>query len=293
MFLNILSEPLSALIPITIAHPALAGNSPSAGELDSSNGYKELGNTDLGAIWEQSQTGHIGSQHDLDENSGDPEHSCGSGGKGGGGGSSWSGAVMTKTILDCPAKTVTDTLTEKIIDCATTTTDVTTVTEAGLTVTETTTTTSVGPTVTSTVTTGASTVTEPGSRVTETKTQTEKVTDHEADTITNHQGITETTIATNTDALEVTITVTSDDCSDTGTSGGGLDYGICSILYECGLDGRTDYSYTTRNHDDFPSGSTTDIYSPEDLSATVSRAPAMHPRPLLTSAMQLKRPPPV
>ncbi|KAJ5893205.1 hypothetical protein N7504_009896 [Penicillium tannophilum] len=321
---------LSALflraIPFAIAHPALGGNLPSAGEFENSNGYAELGNTNLGVFWEQSQPEDVGSQKGLEENSGDgPEHSCGSGGKVGGGGGNWNGAVTTKTITDCsatptatitittdgngsgtatftitttdtttttdtitittanqrPTKTVTDTLTETISACVATTTDVTTITEDGPTVTATTTTTSVGPTVTSTVTTGASTVTEPGSTVTETETQTETVTDHETDTITYHQVITQTTTATKTETLEVTTTVTSDDCSDTGTGGGDLDYGTCSdptILYEYGLDGRTDYSYTTQNQNDFPFGSSPDISTPQDLICNRLRSPCNAPQ---------------
>lgn len=96
---------LSALflraIPIAIAHPTLGGNIPSAGEFENSNGYAELGNTDLGVFWEQSQPEDVGSQKGFEENIGDgPEHSCGSGGKVGGGGGNWSGAVTTKTITD-------------------------------------------------------------------------------------------------------------------------------------------------------------------------------------------------
>lgn len=96
-----LSALLLRAIAIAVAHPALSGNLHSAGEFGNSNGYGKLGNTILGAFWEQGQPEDVGSQKDPEENSGDgPEYSCGSGGKGGGGGSNWSGAVSPKTITD-------------------------------------------------------------------------------------------------------------------------------------------------------------------------------------------------
>jgi hypothetical protein len=133
------------------------------------------------------------------------------------------------------------------------------------------------------VTTAASTVTDPGSTITETETETKTktVTEHVTDTITNNQIITETTTATQTETLEVTTTVTADDCSDTGTGGGGLDYGTCSdptILWEYGLDGRTDYSYTTQNQVDFPFGSSPDIFTPEDLICNRLKSPCNAPQ---------------
>jgi len=91
-----LSALLLRAIPIAVAHPAQGGNLPSAGEFEKSNGYAELG-----ASWEQGQPVKVGYQNGLEENSGgDPEHSCGSGGKGGGEWSDWSGTAMTKTITD-------------------------------------------------------------------------------------------------------------------------------------------------------------------------------------------------
>lgn len=84
-----------------VAHPALSEKFPSAGEFENSNGFAELGNTHIGAAWEQGRRGDVGSQHGVEESSGgDPEHSCGSGGKGGGGGGSWGSDVTTKTITD-------------------------------------------------------------------------------------------------------------------------------------------------------------------------------------------------
>lgn len=157
--------------------------------------------------------------------------------------------------------TVRNTLISSITDCTATTSDITTVTVDGPTTTEVITT--AGPTVTSTVTTGGETVTEPGS--TETETITETSTSIDTTTITNMQVITSTETITHTDTLEVTKTVTSDDCSETGGGGGNtIDYGICSdpyILYEYGLDGRTDYFYTNRNQADFPFGSSPTIGS--------------------------------
>ncbi|KAJ5668881.1 hypothetical protein N7462_009951 [Penicillium macrosclerotiorum] len=59
------------------------------------------------------------------------------------------------------------------------------------------------------------------------------------------------------------------------------DYGICSdptILYEYGLDDRTDYSYTTRNQGDFLFGSDPSIFSPEDLICNRLRSPCNAPQ---------------
>lgn len=175
--------------------------------------------------------------------------------------------------------TETDTLTSTISACTATTTDYTTITADGSTITQTVTTPGPTETETSTVTQAAETVTLPGSTETETETETDTIT--ETSTLTNNQIITSTATETETQTLEVTKTVTSDDCGETGTDGGGLDYGQCTdptIKWEYGLDGRTEYSYTTNNQDDFPFGSSPTIGSPEDLVCNRLRSPCNAPQ---------------
>jgi hypothetical protein len=95
------------------------------------------------------------------------------------------------------------------------------------------------------------------------------------------QVITSTETVTRTDTLEVTTTVTSDDCSNTDGGGGNIDYGTCSdpyILYEYGLDGRTEYAYTTRNQADFPFGSSPTIGSVANLICNRLRSPCNAPQ---------------
>ena len=142
----------------------------------------------------------------------------------------------------------------------------------------TTTVTTPGPVSTTTEFVGTSTVTEPG--VTEYETVTDTITHTETSTVTNNQVVTSTVTSTDTQTLQVTTTVTADDCSNTGTSDG-LDYGSCSdptINWLYGLDGRTEYSYTTNNQDDFPFGSSPTIDSPADLICNRLRSPCNAPQ---------------
>jgi hypothetical protein len=96
------------------------------------------------------------------------------------------------------------------------------------------------------------------------------------------QVLTSTETITHTDTLEITKTITSDTCSNTGGGGGNtIDYGTCSdpyILYEYGLDGRTEYAYTTRNQADFPFGSSPTIGSVDDLICNRLRSPCNAPQ---------------
>ena len=176
-------------------------------------------------------------------------------------------------------ETETETVVSTISSCTATTTDLTTVTEDGPTVTSTITTPGLVSTTTEYI--GTSTVTEPG--VTETETVTDTITSTDTSTITNNQVVTEISTLTSTDTktLEVTTTVTADDCSNTGDSGGGLYYGTCTdpiIKWEYGLDGRTDYSYTTNNQNDFPFGSSPTIDAPADLVCNRLRSPCNAPQ---------------
>jgi hypothetical protein len=192
-------------------------------------------------------------------------------------------STVTVTIGDggFGSATVTETATlfSTTSDCTATTTDLTTVTEDGSTITETTTAT--GPTVTDTITEGASTVTEPGSTKTETVTDT--VTNTETTTYTHNQFTTQTETTTETQTLEVTTTVTASDCSETG-GGNSLDYGTCSdpsIKWADGLDGRTGYSFTTNNQEDFPFGSDTSIGSVTGLVCNRLQSPCNAPQATL------------
>ena len=101
-------------------------------------------------------------------------------------------------------------------------------------------------------------------------------------TITHIQIVTQTVTRTKTDTLEVTKTVTADDCSSTGDNGGSdIDYGICldpTIKYEYDLDGRNEYTYTTNNQDDFPFGSSQTIGSVDDLICNHLRSPCNAPQ---------------
>ncbi|KAJ5575303.1 hypothetical protein N7450_009202 [Penicillium hetheringtonii] len=203
--------------------------------------------------------------------------------------------TVTDTISRCTATTTTnglapntvtetetDTLTSTISSCTATTTDYETVTADASTITQTVTTPGPTKTETSTVTEAAETVTLPGSTETETETETATDTITQTTTLTHNQIITSTATQTETETLEVTKTVTSDDCGETGGGdGGGLDYGTCTdptIKWEYGLDGRTEYSYTTNNQKDFPFGSSPTIGSPEDLICNRLRSPCNAPQ---------------
>jgi hypothetical protein len=165
------------------------------------------------------------------------------------------------------------TLVETISSCTSTTTDYETVTANGVTVT---TTDYVPTTTTTTVTTGGATVTVPASTTTVTSTRTSTTTD--TITVTNNQIETRTITTTDTFTLEFSTTVTADGCAvtDPGTPS----YGSCSdptIVYEYGLDGRTDYSYTTNNQADFPFGSSPDIGPVDSLICNRLRSPCNAP----------------
>ena len=93
--------------------------------------------------------------------------------------------------------------------------------------------------------------------------------------------------ATTTDYSTLTVdgpTVTADTCTNTGGNSGGsggLDYGTCSdptIRYEYGLDGRTEYAYTTNNQADFPFGSSPIIDIAADLICNRLRSPCNAPQ---------------
>ncbi|KAJ5391972.1 hypothetical protein N7509_007462 [Penicillium cosmopolitanum] len=206
--------------------------------------------------------------------------------------------TVTDTISQCTAtittgdaaagtvtetETETDTLISSITACTATTTDYTTVTTDGPTITQTVTTPGPTETKTTTVTQAAETVTLPGSTETKTETKTDTKTTTKTSTVTNNQIVTSVSTKTQTKTLEVTKTVTSDDCGETGggTDGGGLDYGTCSdptIKWEYGLDGRTEYSYTTNNQKDFTFGSSPTIGAPEDLVCNRLRTPCNAPQ---------------
>ncbi|KAJ6131266.1 hypothetical protein N7523_001726 [Penicillium sp. IBT 18751x] len=195
-------------------------------------------------------------------------------------------ATVTEDGNDCfqtgtITNTVTNTVTENIVitstDCVVT--DLTTITQDGATVTQTITT--AGPTVTSTVTQGVSTVTAAGSTATDTVTET--ITQTSTDTITHNEIITQTQTTTETITEQMTTTVTGDNCTPTGT--GSLDYGTCSdptIVWEYGLDGRTDYSYTTHNQADFPFGSSPTIDAPDALICNRLKSPCNAPQETLS-----------
>ncbi|KAJ5756876.1 uncharacterized protein N7511_007058 [Penicillium nucicola] len=220
----------------------------------------------------------LGDDHD----DGGSPYQCGNGGFGDHGDYDHHAVHTTVTERHChnthPTITVTDTLIESTTQCTATYTDVMTLTVDGPTSTVTRTT--AGPIVTSTVTTGAATVTLPES--TETLTIYDTTTATDTSTITDYEVMTSTQTITQTDTLEITTTVTSETCTPTGGGGGNtIDYGTCSdpyILYEYGLDGRTDYSYTNRNQADFPFGSSPTIDSPEDLICNRLRSPCNAPQ---------------
>ncbi|KAJ5082196.1 hypothetical protein N7532_011239 [Penicillium argentinense] len=208
--------------------------------------------------------------------------------------------TITDTISDCTAATTdksfvntateTETLTYTISSCTATTTDYATVTADGSTITSTVTTADPTETETTTVTHAAETVTAPASTETQTQTVTETTTD--TTTLTDHQIIIQTATTTETKTLEVTSTVTSDDCSETGTNGSdSLGYGSCSdptIKWEYGLDGRTDYSYTTNNQKDFSFGSSPTIGAPDDLICNRLRSPCNAPQETIDKCYETK-----
>jgi hypothetical protein len=168
------------------------------------------------------------------------------------------------------------TLVETISSCTSTTTDYETVTANGVTVT---TTDYVPTTTTTTVTTGGATVTVPASTTTVTSTRTSTTTD--TTTVTNNQIETRTVTTTDTFTLEFITTVTADGCAvtDPGTPS----YGSCSdptIVYEYGLDGRTDYSYTTNSQADFPFRSSPESFLWIHLFVFVCAVPVTPPRRL-------------
>ncbi|CEL08527.1 hypothetical protein ASPCAL11676 [Aspergillus calidoustus] len=174
---------------------------------------------------------------------------------GGGGGSCTASMFMTLT------------------DCTASTTDYVTLTDDGLTVT------APGPTttVTTTLTTGAETVTDPG--LIETVTSSSTVTD--VLTVTDHEIETTTVTSTATMTLHFTSTVTSGDgCEVTDPSMPPGGYGSCgdpTIVWVYGLDGRTDYSFTTTNQDDFPFGSSPTIDPVTALICNRLRSPCNAP----------------
>ncbi|KXG54061.1 uncharacterized protein PGRI_072050 [Penicillium griseofulvum] len=211
-------------------------------------------------------------------------------------------ATVTQTISACTSTvttttgnngggstvTKTDTLISTISRCTATTTALTTVTTNGPTVTVTTN----GPVSTTTETIGAITVTDPG--VTETQTVTQTITD--TTTFTENQVVTEfsTVTTTNTFTLEVTTTVTSDDCNNTGNPNpsGSLDYGTCSdptIKWEYGLDGRTEWAFTTNNQKDFPFGSSPTVGAPTDLICNRLRSPCNAPQATIDQCYAAER----
>jgi hypothetical protein len=133
-------------------------------------------------------------------------------------------------------------------------------------------------------------VTEAGS--TETDTVTETVTQTSTDTITENQIITETQTTTETRTEQFTTTLTADDCTPTGDGGGGLDYGTCTdptIVWEYGLDGRNEYSYTTHNQADFPFGSSPSIDAPAGLICNRLRSPCNAPQETLDRCAEAQR----
>jgi hypothetical protein len=78
--------------------------------------------------------------------------------------------------------------------------------------------------------------------------------------------------------LHVSTTVTADNCEVTDPSIPG--YGSCgdpTIVWEYGLDGRTDYSYTTTNQADYPFGSSPTINSVTALICNRLRSPCNAP----------------
>ncbi|KAL2783652.1 hypothetical protein BJX66DRAFT_344754 [Aspergillus keveii] len=157
-----------------------------------------------------------------------------------------------------------------VTDCTSSTTDYVTVTDDGPTIT------TAGPvsTVTTTITTGAETVTEPG--LIETVTSSATVTD--TTTVTDHEIETTTITSTATMTLQITTTVTGDDCEVTNPTIPG--YGSCgdpTIVWLYGLDGRTDYSYTTTNQVDFPFGSSPSIDPVTALICNRLRSPCNAP----------------
>lgn len=167
----------------------------------------------------------------------------------------------------------TTTLIETISSCTSSTTDYVTITANGV---VTTTTVTVPTTTTSTVTTGGTTVTVPASTSTVTSTQTATTTDTK--TVTNNEIVTTTATTTSTFTLEFTTTITADNCA--ATDPGVPSYGSCSdptIRYEYGLDGRTDYSYTTNNQADFPFGSSPNIDPVDGLVCNRLRSPCNAP----------------
>jgi hypothetical protein len=157
-----------------------------------------------------------------------------------------------------------------VTDCTSSTTDYVTVTDDGPTIT------TAGPvsTVTTTITTGAETVTEPG--LIETVTSSATVTD--TTTVTDHEIETTTITSTAAMTLQITTTVTGDDCEVTNPTIPG--YGSCgdpTIVWLYGLDGRTDYSYTTTNQVDFPFGSSPSIDPVTALICNRLRSPCNAP----------------
>lgn len=167
----------------------------------------------------------------------------------------------------------TTTMIETISRCTATTTDYETVTANGV-ISDSTVT--VPTTVTSTVTTGGASVTVAGDTTTITSTQTSTSTD--TITITNNQIETSTVTTTDTMTLEFTTTVSAGGCAITDPAS--PNDGTCgdtTIVWEYGLDGRTDYSFTTTNQADFPFGSSPTIDPVAQLICNRLRSPCNAP----------------
>lgn len=176
-------------------------------------------------------------------------------------GSSYGAGTVTQTVTNTitggpwSANTVTNTLTMPASQCAgkaVASTETSTVTASPSTVTETA---SAAPTVTSTVTDSQYTTTESFTQtVTETK--------------------------TNTETKTVTAEAQSSEAPRTNSSNN-INFGVCTdatINYATGLQGHTDYTYTTNNQRDFPFGAALTIDSVEDYICTRLRSPCNAPQ---------------
>ncbi|KAJ5247277.1 hypothetical protein N7468_002260 [Penicillium chermesinum] len=195
-------------------------------------------------------------------------------------GSSYGIGTVTRTVTNTvtskgplATNTVTNTLTRTISQCAATprpTAKIRTITADASTVTQ---------MVSASVPTITSTVTDTQYTTTESYTET----------------VTETLINTETKTVSVTSTVNAPESSNaplTGTITNNINYGSCSdatINYATGLQGHTDYTYTTSNQADFPFGAALTIDSVEDFICTRLRSPCNAPQETIDRCYDAER----
>lgn len=137
----------------------------------------------------------------------------------------------------------------------------------------------------------AKTITAHASTVTSTVTDSQYTTTESfTDTVTETQTSTETQTVSVTSTVTATLDATNS--PKTGTSTNNIDYGTCSdvsINYATGLQGHSDYTYTTNNQADFPFGAALTINSVQDFVCTRLRSPCNAPQETIDRCYDAQR----